>query len=352
MPSDYYRTLEVSRDADEKQIKAAYRKLARKYHPDVNPNDKAAEARFKEISQAYEVLSDSDKRAYYDRYGENWEAAQKMGGDAGGEGPGFQFDGDLGSIFEQMFNFGSHGQAHRAAQVAPQDVEKSVEVTLEELDTGTKRTMTYQVADACKSCSGSGTVAMRSSKTCNRCGGSGRLQGMLGMVQPCPECGGSGKTMRERCPTCHGAQTMPTNRSVEVKIPAGIANGKKLRVPGRGAAGSGGRSGDLYVVIHEVPHPTFRRINDDLEVEIEVPYTMAILGGEIRVPTLSGAVTMKIPEGSQAGNVFRLGGKGMTSLKGGRGNLLVRLKVSLPRSVSPEERELLAKLACLAEVKS
>lgn len=345
MAKDLYAVLGVSRNADEKAIKAAYRKLARKHHPDVNPNDKSAEGKFKEISQAYEVLGDAEKRKLYDQYGNNWEAVQQGGG-AGGGGFTFTEPGGFGNVFEQIFaNFGgaSHDQRPRGAE--PTDVERVVELSLEEIATGTKRTLAYQVLDACRSCDGTGYVRSRSSKACDECGGSGQVRGVFGMGQACPVCGGSGRSNLEKCPTCGGAATITAQRKVEVTIPAGIADGKKLRVPGKGSAGSSGRAGDLFVIVRERPHPTFKRKGDDLEVEVAVPYTLAALGGEMRVPTLKGSVTMRIPEGSQPGQTFRLAGMGMPRMGGGQGNLLARIKVELPRKLTERERALLNQLA-------
>ncbi len=310
MAKDYYQILGVSSKADEKEIKSAYRKLARKYHPDVNPNDKAAEAKFKEMSQAYEVLSDPDKRQMYDQYGADWEQAQHFtpggqGGDFGdfqnvGGGGGFE------SIFEHLFTGGRtsgtrmHMNFDDIETSQPRDVEKSIEIPLEEIDTGTVRVLTYQTMDAHR--------------------------------------------MRE------GVTTVPTTKKVEVKIPAGISDGKKLRVPGKGAAGHNGKAGDLYVIIKWAPHATFKPAGENLEVEVTVPYTTAALGGEIRVPTLRSAVTMKIPEGTQSGQTFRLGGQGIANLKGSRGDLRAKIKIQIPKQLSDKERKLLRELAELDKV--
>jgi DnaJ-class molecular chaperone len=318
---DYYKVLGVGKGADEKEIKAAYRKLARKYHPDVNPNDPKAEAKFKEVSEAYEVLRDPEKRKKYDQFGAGWDQVGQGPGAPdfqthfGGAGSGFE------SIFEQIFSgFGGEGPFGqvRMQQVPPRDVERAIDVTLEEIDKGTSRTLTYVVEDACKQCHGSGTVQLT-------------------------------KGSRSACPTCHGSAVAPTTHRVEVKIPAGIADGKKLRVPGRGAAGSNGKTGDLYVVVREVKHPQFKRVGEDTEVEVEVPYTVAALGGDVKVPTLRGSVSMKVPGGTQSGQVFRLGGQGVTKLGGARGSLRVRAKISVPKSLGKEERKLLEQIAGLKE---
>lgn len=360
MAKDYYATLGVARGADAKEIKSAYRRLARKYHPDVNPGDKAAEAKFKEISEAHEVLSDADKRKLYDQWGSNWEAVQQAGGNVhfgGGGGGDFRFQGGGGSggfesIFEQFFtsgssHFGDSGYDAQPPGVAPKDIEKTVELTLEEIDSGTKRSLTYQAMDACKSCDGSGTVSLRTSRECPNCGGTGRGKNMFGMASACPVCRGSGRTSLESCPTCKGTGTMPTAKKVEVTIPAGFPEGKKLRVPGRGVLGSGGKAGDLYVSIKELPHSVFRRVGDNLEVDLEVPFTVAALGGEVTVPTLRSRVKMKIPEGSQGGQIFRLGGQGITKMGGSRGDLLARVKITVPKKPTDKQRALLQELAAL-----
>jgi chaperone protein DnaJ len=356
MARDYYQVLGVERGADVKDIKSAYRKLARKYHPDVNPSDKSAEAKFKEVSEAYEVLGDAEKRKLYDQYGAQWEHAQNFAGTGanvnmgdfqfrpGGSGAGFE------NIFEQIFtnmghasqvDFGDYGSQQG---VPPRDLEKPVEVTLEEIDVGTKRALTYQSMDACKTCDGKGRVQLRGDHTCPICGGSGHTKGMLGIRQVCQGCGGSGVTTMEACPTCKGTGTLATTKKVE--------EGKKLRVPGKGVVGSGGRAGDLYVIIRESPHAKFRRNGENLEVDAEAPFTVAALGGEIRIPTLRGAVTMKIPEGSQSGQTFRLGGQGITKLGGKRGDLLAKLKVTVPKKPTERQKKLLHELAELENVKA
>lgn len=325
MAKDYYKILGVSKKADEKEIKAAYRALARKYHPDVNPGNPEAEAKFKEISEAYAVLSDDEKRKMYDAYGSNFESMRGAGGPGGYAGDvNFDFGqaGGFGDIFDQFFSgFGGGGQGpfqNFRSQIPPTDVEYEVEVTLEEIDQGTKRSFSYQVEDACEQCKGAGQVQL------------------IG--------GGAGF-----CPGCGGRGTTAVHRRAEVKIPAGIREGKKLRVPGRGAKGSNGKTGDLYVLIKEKPHAQFKRIGDDLEVTVDVPYTTAALGGEVRVPSLRTGGKITVPEGTQSGQKFRLKGRGLTKFSGGRGDLFARVRITVPKEIDDKQRKLLRELAALQE---
>lgn len=315
MAKDYYQLLGVSRKADEKEIKQAYRKLARKLHPDVNPNDKTAEGKFKEVSEAYDVLGDPEKRKLYDQFGSNWEAVQNGGGGMppGADeyqfhfgGPGGPQGGGMGGGFESIFEHLIGGM--RGGQVGyqdldfdtvhsaqPRDLEKIVEIPLEEIDRGTKRTLTYQTLDA---------------------------QRTRGQVA-----------------------TIPTTKKVEVTIPAGIPDGKKLRVPGKGHAGVNGKAGDLYVIVKWMPHRQFKPVGDNLEVEIPVSFTTAALGGEVRVPTLRGAVTMKIPEGTQSGQTLRLSAQGISRMGSGKSDLMAKVKVTVPKKPTEEQKKLLKQLA-------
>lgn len=311
MNMDYYKTLGVDRKASDKDIKSAYRKLARKYHPDLNPNDAAAEKKFKEISEAYEVLGDEEKRKQYDLYGDDWERIQAGGFNPGSGGQQVNFEdfGGFGSVFESLFeNMGRGGgpfQQARSQQVAPSDVTQAVTVSLEELDSGTKRTLTYNVSDACAQCHGSGQVTLT-----NR---------GLGV-----------------CPNCQGKGTTTRSRRVEVTVPAGIADGKKLRVAGGGGRGSNNKAGDLFVEVRQAAHPVFKRSGNDLETEVEVDYLDAALGGEARVPTLRSSGTITIPAGTSSGRVFRLKGQGVAG-----GDILARVKVTVPSDLSAAERRAL-----------
>ncbi len=307
MAKDFYSVLGVNRKADEKEIRSAYRKLARKYHPDVNPNDKSAEAKFKEVSEAHEVLGNPEKRKLYDQYGEHWEQANQFQGGVPGQDIGFNVggggnSGGFESIFEQFFGGGGRGgriQFEDLDAMQPKDIEKSIEIPLDEVDKGTKRILTYQTMDAQR--------------------------------------------------TRDGISTVPTTKKVEVTIPAGIQDGKKLRVPGKGGAGANGKSGDLYVTVRWAANDRFKSVYSHLEVEVPVPFTVAALGGEIRVPTLRSQVTMKIPEGTQSGQVFRLGGQGITRLNGGRGDLMARIKITVPKKPSEFQKKLLQELLNMEE---
>jgi DnaJ-class molecular chaperone len=316
MAKNFYDALGVNRGASEKEIRSAYRKLARKHHPDVNPNDRAAEARFKEVNAAYEVLSDADKRKKYDKYGDRWEMAdqieeqqrQQAAWGRGGGGPQFNTEqmGDFGSIFDTIFRrdrSGGGGRAH-AANRRGQDIETPVEVSLEEAYHGTTRTLTLQASEACRVCGGTGEVA--------------------GAI--CHNCEGLGQTVRPR--------------RLEVKVPAGVKTGSRVRVAGEGRPGSGaGASGDLYLVVNVQPHGRFERKGDDLYTDVTVPYLDAILGGEVQVATMESRVALRIPELTQNGRQIRLAGKGMPVLGGHtRGDLYVRVKVQLPEHLSSEER--------------
>lgn len=315
MSKDYYKTLGVAKNADDKTIKSAYRKLARKFHPDVNPNNAEAEAKFKEVGEAYSVLSDPEKRKKYDRFGSDYE---NLGFRPADESGGFQqeVDIDLGSIFGNLFGGMTGGEGFlRGRTIPPRDVERVVEVTLDEIDTGAQRTLTFQVEDACPTCQGTGQVRLSS----------GNRQG------PCPNCRGTGQ--------------LANSRRIVVKIPAGFEDGKKLRVPGGGAKGSNGKAGDLYVTVRMVPHSTFKRKGEDTEVDAQVPFVTAALGGEVSVQTPRSTVKMKVPAGTQPGQTFRLQGQGVSKLGGGKGDLLAKVKVTVPKTLTEKQKSLLTQFA-------
>jgi DnaJ-class molecular chaperone len=319
---DYYNILGVNREANEREIKQAYRRLARKYHPDVNPGDKSAEARFKQINEAYEVLSDKEKRQKYDQFGDQWQYADQFAqagyqrtpswdfSQAGGA-QRFHFEEGLGSLFDDLFRGGT-----RSRRVRPrrgQDIDYPLEVTLEEAYHGTKR-----------------TIALQSEKPCSGCQGTGQIQNM-----PCSICRGSG--------------VVSDVKRLEVKIPPGVKNGSRVRIAGKGQQGyAGGASGDLYLVVSVKPHRQFERRGDDLYEEMAIPLTVAVLGGEVQVPTLKGKLALKIPPETQNGRAFRLAGQGMPHLgDSSRGDLLAKVSVVLPTKLSEEEKKLFERLSQL-----
>lgn len=354
--TDYYETLGVSRDAAADDLKKAYRKLAVKYHPDKNPGDAAAEAKFKEISEAYDVLKDEEKRAAYDRYG---HAAFQGGGmgRAGGAGGGFHDPFEMfreafggggagGGIFEEFF--GGGGRSGGAQQGS--DLRYDLEITLEEAAEGTEKEIRYKRAVACAKCSGSGAEPGSGKTTCPTCGGTGQVssnRGFISFRQTCPSCNGAGQIIEKPCTDCRGEGRVMDSSTVKVRIPAGVHTGSKLRSAGKGEAGqSGGPAGDLYIVIHVKEHDLFERHEDDLYCELPIKFTLAALGGAIDVPTLFGKGNLKIPAGTQSGTTFRLRGQGMPRLRGsGQGDLLVRVHVEVPTKLNNEQKKLLEDFA-------
>jgi molecular chaperone DnaJ len=355
---DYYELLGVNREASAEELKKAYRKMAVKYHPDKNPGDDQAEANFKKISEAYEVLKDPDKRAAYDRYGH--AAFQGAGaGGAGGAG-GFHdpFDifrevfgggvgGGGGSIFEEFFGGGGGGGggAHRGA-----DLRYDLEISLAEAATGIEREISYRRPVVCDHCKGEGAEPGTQKVRCATCNGRGQVttaRGFFSVRQTCPACHGAGIKLETPCKKCRGDGRVAETTKVKIRIPAGVDDGSKLRSAGNGEAGyMGSASGDLYVVIHVKEHDVFERHGDDLFCEVPIKFTLASLGGSIEVPTLSGKATLKIPAGTQSGTTFRLRGKGMPNLRsGGYGDQLVRVHVEVPTSLSSEQRKKLEEFA-------
>ncbi|HET6383768.1 MAG TPA: J domain-containing protein [Armatimonadota bacterium] len=354
---DYYQLLGVERTASDKEVKQAYRKLARKWHPDVNPGNKQAEEKFKEISQAYEVISDPEKRKKYDLLGENWKQYGDMPG-PGARGPtgfrgpppqGFSYQGDVGDLFESIFRQGRGGGGF-GAQPQAQDVEMSLEVTLEDAYTGATHTISFSVSDTCPECKGTGGKPGARLVQCPQCKGSGRAAGLGSLfgTGACERCHGAGKISAEACPECKGAGTVTNKRRVEVKIPAGVGEGSRIRLTGEGPAGPDGKRGNVILVVHLKPNRFYERRGDDLYCEVPVSFTEAALGATIRVPTLGGAVEMKLPPGVQNGQTLRLKARGMPHLHGGgSGSQFVRLKVVVPRDLSAKERELVEQLAAI-----
>jgi molecular chaperone DnaJ len=349
---DFYEVLGVSKTATDKEIKQAYRKLARKYHPDVNPGDKSAEARFKEISEAYEVLSDPEKRRKYDAMGSH---AFSFGGGPGGGtytySPGgveFEFGNlnDIGDLLGDIF--GGGGAARRGGTSRGQDLTYQMEISLEEAFHGGQRSFVLSTQGPCPTCHGSGAAPGATLNTCGACKGSGRARGFAGFslgTNVCEKCGGRGQVPSQPCPKCHGVGQVETPHRVTVTIPPGIAEGQKLKVSGQGDPGRGGAPpGDLLLSVKIKPHPLFERKGDDLYLDLPVTFAEAALGGEVQVPTLSGTVRASLRPGVQPGQTVRLSGLGMPRRGGGRGDLYIRPRVVVPRNLSERERQLIEEL--------
>ncbi len=325
---DYYEVLGVNRDASDEEIKKAYRKLAMKWHPDRNPDNPKAEEHFKEAKQAYEILSDSGKRAAYDQYGHAGVDASAGAGAGAGFG---NFSDAFGDIFGDIFGGGrTRSNVYRGA-----DLRYNLEISLEEAARGTETRIRIPALEECKTCGGSGAKPGTSPTTCTTCGGHGQVrmqQGFFSIQQTCPKCHGSGKVVSSPCATCHGAGRVKQHKTLSVKIPAGVDEGDRIRLSGEGEAGvNGGPSGDLYVVIHIKPHSVFQRDHNDLHCEMPISFTAAALGGEIEIPTLDGYAKIKIPAETQSGKVFRLRGKGIRGVRSStQGDLLCHVVVETP----------------------
>jgi molecular chaperone DnaJ len=345
--ADFYETLGVSREADEKALKSAYRKLAMQYHPDRNPGDADAEARFKEVNEAYETLKDPQKRAAYDRFG---HAAFENGG-MGGMGGGFGAAGAGGfsDIFEDIFGEMMGGARSRrgGGRERGADLRYNMEITLEEAYAGKTAQIRVPSSITCETCSGSGAKPGSSPVTCSTCGGAGRVRaasGFFSIERTCPACNGRGQTIEDPCPDCHGEGRVTQERSLSVNIPAGIEDGTRIRLAGEGEAGfRGGPTGDLYIFISVKPHEFFQRDGADLYCKVPISMTKAALGGHFEVATMDGAYTrVKVPEGTQSGRQFRLKGKGMPVLRqAAMGDLYIQIVVETPQSLSKRQRELL-----------
>jgi molecular chaperone DnaJ len=351
---DYYNVLGVAKNASAAEIKKAYRKLAQQHHPDANPGNTQAEDRFKEISAAYDVLGDEEKRKQYDQVRDMAASGFGSGGSPGGGGgfgggfPGgvrFEDLGDLGDLFGGLFGGGRRGGGARPARGA--DLETTVTVSFDDAMTGTTMPVRISGPAPCETCHGSGAAPGTSPTVCSRCGGSGAVavnQGLFQMSQPCPVCHGSGRVVQTPCPTCGGTGSRTRTRSFQVKVPAGVQDGARIRLAGRGEPGpAGAQPGDLYVQVRVRPHRFFGRSGHDLTLELPVTYAEAALGADVRVPTLNGPVTMKVPAGTPNGKTFRLKGKGAPK-RGGHGDLLVTTRIEVPRKLSRPEKELLKQL--------
>ncbi|THF66875.1 molecular chaperone DnaJ [Pseudothauera nasutitermitis] len=340
---DFYEVLGVNRDAGDDEIKKAYRKLAMKYHPDRNPDNKEAEEKFKEAKEAYEVLSDAQKKAAYDRYGHAGVDPSVGAGPGGGQGFG-DFGDAFGGIFDEIFGGGRGGGRSNVYRGA--DLRYNLEISLEEAARGAEKTIRIPTVEECDTCHGSGAKPGTQPKPCPTCGGAGQVriqQGFFSIQQTCPKCHGSGRIIPDPCTSCHGAGRVKKQKTLEVKIPAGIDEGMRLRHAGHGEPGvNGGPPGDLYVEIHIRKHPVFERDHDDLHCEMPISFTTAALGGEIEIPTLDGMARLKIPAETQTGKVFRLRGKGIKNVRShAHGDLMCHVLVETPVDLTERQRDLL-----------
>ena len=345
---DFYDILGVNRDASDDEIKKAYRKLAMKYHPDRNPDNPKAEEHFKEVKEAYEILSDGQKRTAYDQYGHAGVDPQAgMGGGFGGFGAGAGgFSDAFGGIFDEIFGAGRAGGGGRSNVYRGADLRYNLEITLEQAAFGTETKIRIPTMEACETCKGSGAKSGTQPKTCPTCQGSGQgrmQQGFFSIQQTCPKCRGTGKFIADPCGSCHGAGRVKQHKTLAVKIPAGVDAGDRIRLSGEGEHGvNGGPPGDLYVQIHLKAHPVFQREQNDLHCEMPISFATAALGGEIEIPTLDGAANLKIPPETQTGKVFRLRGKGIKGVRSGnQGDLLCHVVVETPVNLTDRQKELL-----------
>ena len=352
---DYYEVLGVQKGATDAEIKKAYRKMAKENHPDLHPGDKDAEARFKEINEAYEVLSDSEKKARYDQFGfAGVDPSYGGGGYGGGFDGSFDF-GDLGDIFGSFFGggFGGGGRARSGPQRG-ESLRTRLTITFEEAAFGCEKEVSIDRVEQCETCKGTGAAPGTSPETCPACGGSGQVQqrrqtpmGVFATTGPCPRCGGTGKIIASPCKDCGGSGQVRRRKTLKVTIPAGIDNGQIISLRGQGSAGkNGGPAGDLQIVITVQPHQLFRRDGADVYCNAPITFTQAVLGGEMEIPTIDGKVKYDIPEGTQTGSTFRLRGKGIPSVNGrGRGDQYVTVYIETPRNLNREQKEALKKFS-------
>jgi molecular chaperone DnaJ len=344
---DYYETLGVNKDASEEDLKKAYRKLAMKWHPDRNPDNPKAEEQFKEAKEAYEVLTEPQKRAAYDQFGH----AGVDPSAAAGAGAGFgNFSEAFGDIFGDIFGGGrGRSSVYRGA-----DLRYNLEISLENAARGTETRIRIPAMEECGTCHGSGAKAGTSPTTCTTCHGHGQVrmqQGFFSIQQTCPRCHGTGKMVTNPCATCGGAGRIKQHKTLSVKIPAGVDEGDRIRLSGEGEAGvNGGPAGDLYVVIHLKQHPVFTRDHNDLHCEMPISFTTAAVGGDIEIPTLDGYAKIKVPGGTQTGQMFRLRGKGIKGVRSsGHGDLICHVAIETPVNLTSRQKELLAELESIIQ---
>ena len=357
---DYYESLGLNKDASDEEIKKAFRQQAKKYHPDVNPGNQKAEARFKEINEAYEVLSDADKKSRYDQFGHAGVDPNFNAGGFGGFGGFGGMDFDLGDLFGSIFGGGGRGASASKNRNAPRKGERvrvDAAISFEEAAFGCDKEVSVSRIESCDDCMGTGCKEGTTAETCGNCNGRGTVTsqqrtpfGVMQSTADCPKCSGRGKIINEPCVKCRGLGLVRRNRSIKVSIPAGIDNGQTISVRGQGSAGAnGGEAGDLYVTIVVMRHQLFQREGNSVLLEMPVTFVQAALGAELEVPTLDGKVKYSIPEGTQTGTVFRLRGKGIQNLRGAsRGDQYVTVNIVVPKGLSGEQKELLTQFAALS----
>ena len=348
---DYYEVLGVSKSASDDEIKKAYRQLAKKYHPDANPGDKNAEAKFKEASEAYAVLGDADKRRQYDQYG---HSAFEQGGGAGGFDFNMSDMGDIfGDIFGDLFGGGRSRRSGNSGPVKGANIRSAIRITFEEACFGTEKELELNLKDECSCCHGTGAKPGTSTETCSKCGGRGQVTytqqsifGMVRNVQTCSDCRGTGKIIKEKCPDCYGTGYTSSKKKIQVTVPAGIDNGQSIRIRGKGEPGSnGGERGDLLVEVNVSRHPIFQRRDYDIYSSAPMSYAQAVLGGDVRISTIDGDVLYEVKPGTPTDTKVRLKGKGVPTLrnKDVRGDHYVTLVVQIPTKLNSEQKELLKK---------
>jgi molecular chaperone DnaJ len=355
--ADYYEVLGVSRSASDQELKSAYRKLALKFHPDRNPGDHAAEEKFKEASEAYQVLCDPDKRAAYDRFGHAGVGAAGAGGPFGGGFAGGVDIGDIfGDLFGEMFNMGGGG-GRQSRQQRGDDLRFDLTIEFEDAIFGTETEVKIRRLETCPTCSGRGSASGRGPSVCGQCQGRGQLryqQGFFSVARTCSACGGTGSIIGDPCQSCRGETRVSKELKLNVKVPPGVEDGTRIRYAGEGDAGrSNGPKGDLYVVLSIQPHDFFERDGHDLRCVVPISFPQAALGAEIEIQGIDGAVTLKIPEGTQSGKEIRVRGRGVPVLNGkGTGDLVVKVLVQVPRKLTRQQRELVNKLSELMSVEN